>query len=49
MGRHFLGHPEWHTGDGVHFNEAGSTELATFMRAAIDAPPSPDRVLSTVP
>jgi len=49
MGRHFLGHPEWHTGDGVHFNEAGSTELATFMRAAIDSPPSPDRVLTTVP
>jgi lysophospholipase L1-like esterase len=40
MGRHFAGHPEWHTGDGVHFNEAGSSELATYIRDAIDAPPS---------
>jgi hypothetical protein len=48
MAGHFAGHPEWHTGDGVHFNETGSQELAIFIRGALDAPPSPDRVLSTV-
>ena len=44
MASHFAGHPEWHTGDGVHFNDAGSTELATLLRRAIDAPSPPDDV-----
>lgn len=48
MGRHFAGHPELHTGDGVHFNEAGSSELATLIRDAIDAPPSRVGALSPV-
>ena len=46
MASHFAGHPEWHTGDGVHFNDAGSTELATLIRRAIDAPSPPDDVQS---
>jgi lysophospholipase L1-like esterase len=46
MAHHFAGHPEWHTGDGVHFNEAGSTELATFLRQGIDAPASLVGILS---
>jgi lysophospholipase L1-like esterase len=48
MGRHFAGHPEWHVADGVHLNGAGSTELANLMRGAVDAPMSPDRVLTPV-
>jgi lysophospholipase L1-like esterase len=46
MARHFAGHPEWHTGDGVHFNDAGSQELATLIREGIDAPASRVGVLS---
>jgi lysophospholipase L1-like esterase len=50
MGRHFAGHPEWHTGDGVHFNDVGSEELAVLVRDALDAPPPPPpvRVVSAV-
>jgi hypothetical protein len=48
MGSHFAGHPEWHMGDGVHFNELGSTELAVLIRDAVRGAPSPDRVLTTV-
>ena len=48
MGDHFGGHPEWHTGDGVHFNDVGSKELATLIQDAVDAPPSRVGALSAV-
>ena len=39
MARHFVGHPEWHSGDGVHVNEAGSAELASsFVRGSMLRP-----------
>jgi hypothetical protein len=40
MSGHFRGHDEWHVSDGVHFNDSGKGELARFVRAALDAPPS---------
>jgi lysophospholipase L1-like esterase len=48
MKGHFDGHPEWHIADLLHFNAAGSKELADLIRRAIDAPPSPNRVLTPV-
>jgi lysophospholipase L1-like esterase len=48
MGSHFVGHPEWHTGDGVHLNDVGSNELADLIRDAVDAPPPAGRVLGSV-
>ena len=46
--RHFTDTPEWHSTDPVHLNEAGSAELARFIRQALDAPPSPVRTLTAV-
>ena len=48
MKGHFDGHPEWHIADLLHFNAAGSKELADLIRDAIDEPPSPNRTLTPV-
>jgi len=48
MGAYLDGHPEWHTADGVHLNEMGSSELGRFIRNGIDSPPSRVGALSSV-
>lgn len=47
MSSHFAGHDEWHSPDGVHFNDSGKGELAKFMRSALDSPPSRVGILSS--
>jgi hypothetical protein len=32
---HFRNHPEWHLGDGLHFDDTGSTQLAKLIEAAL--------------
>jgi hypothetical protein len=39
LSRAFRGHPEWHTEDGIHFNEAGRLVYAQLILQALDAFP----------
>ena len=39
LNRTFAGHPEWHTEDGIHFNEAGRLVYAQLILQALDAFP----------
>jgi hypothetical protein len=36
---HSIDHPEWFASDGIHLRPAGSVQLATFIKAALDARP----------
>jgi lysophospholipase L1-like esterase len=40
FGGWFAGHPEWHLGDGLHLNDAGSEAMADFIANAL-APYAP--------
>jgi hypothetical protein len=37
MNERFRDHPEWHLHDGLHFNAAGSAQLAALIRESLDA------------
>jgi len=37
MNGHFRNHPEWHVADGLHFDDAGSVQLAQLIADALPA------------
>lgn len=37
MNAHFRNHPEWHVADGLHFDDAGSAQLATLIAGSLPA------------